>query len=127
MGLSVETPTGNSGSCRVSLSVTTRLPASRDTICIFSLPRLYMSEMFLGKDFSTYQETHKAAQMAGSGILLAMGPTQLSREQLGKPKDPLQPSPQATCGQPTQLPRKQVWRECVRVGEMQSLSAGLMN
>lgn len=52
-GARVETPTGNSGSCTVSLSFTTTLPTRRDAICILSFPRLCRSQTAGGKEFST--------------------------------------------------------------------------
>lgn len=54
MGASVETSTGNSGSCTVTLSFTTRLPAWRDTICSLSFPLLYKSDTAGGKALSTW-------------------------------------------------------------------------
>ena len=54
MGDSVDTPTGNSGSCTVSLSLTTTLPARRDTTCILSFPLRYKSESAGGKEVATW-------------------------------------------------------------------------
>lgn len=54
MGASVETPTGNSGSCTVTLSFATRLPAWRDTICSLSFPLACKSDTAGGKALSTW-------------------------------------------------------------------------
>lgn len=50
MGASVETPTGDSGSCTVTLSFTTPPPASRDTICSLSCPRRCRADTAGGKE-----------------------------------------------------------------------------
>lgn len=53
-GASVDTPTGNSGSHVVSLSLTTTLPVRRDTTCSLSFPLRYKSEMAGGKEAATW-------------------------------------------------------------------------
>ena len=53
-GASVDTPTGNSESHTVSLSLTTTLPVWRDTTCSLSFPLRYKSEMAGGKEAATW-------------------------------------------------------------------------
>ena len=53
-GASADTPTGNSGSHMVSLSLTTTLPVRRDTTCSLSFPLRYKSEMAGGKEVATW-------------------------------------------------------------------------